>query len=177
MPGEASLVNDLSFGYCWQAEESPWILTGVAKHFYGSSSPTCSGGRGGGRKLSLKHVGRRTEFLGSLGPVKTKGKVTSFTGTVKSDPVSQVPLCPARSIIFQFWDLLSSFPLILPPRLVLTQPESESQAFPNLSIWDCTASCVPQRPLHPPAPIVKHLPSPHLLCSSFMYHPPSPQQK
>lgn len=48
----------------------------------------------GSRKFSFKRVGRRAQLFSSLGPVKTKKKVTitSLTGTVNSNPVSHGPI-------------------------------------------------------------------------------------
>lgn len=60
----------------WGGQAFPWVIF--------SHMP-----RDGGIGNSLfKHVGRRAQFFGSLGPVKTKRKVTitSFTGTVNGNP-------------------------------------------------------------------------------------------
>ena len=89
-------MNTLSFHYFWQVAESPWIFECSGEAFPRVIFSTRSGMGGGSRKLSfLKHVGRRAQFFSSLGPVKTKRKVTvtSFTGTVTSNPVSHCSYC------------------------------------------------------------------------------------
>lgn len=109
----------------------------------------------GSWKLSSKHVGRRVQFFSALGPVKTKRKVavTSFTGTMNSNPVS----CCLSLAILEPGPLLLSL-LIPPARLVPTRPGADSQACPSTQIcngsWLCPSvpSCrtfVLSATLHP----------------------------
>lgn len=92
-------MNYPSFGYFWQAEGSPWI-----SEWGGQAFPWVIFSHmlrdGGSRKLSFLNM--LAQLFSSLGPGKTKRKVcvTSFTGTVSSNPVSHCSCCPFVSVLF-----------------------------------------------------------------------------